>query len=159
MADQVVTFKFDRQYVNIRKIKYLLWIYFTNGVCVCVCVPNFIPWLIFLRDSQNSQWGSQNGPGDSQNKWIRLRLLRMTSSSSLLSPSSSSELQSQTFKSLFQRRCFFKHRQKHRGWCFFKTSLKHRIVKQKVRCFPQCFRFQKGHSELELNKQVRASQS
>ena len=42
---------------------------------------------------------------------------------------------------------------------FFKTSLKHRIVKQKVRCFPQCFRFQKGHSESELNKQVRASQS
>ena len=25
---------------------------------------------------------------------------------------------------------------------FFKTSLKHRIVKQKVRCFMRCFRFQ-----------------
>ena len=27
---------------------------------------------------------------------------------------------------------------------FFKTSLKHRIVKQKVRCFTRCFRFQKA---------------
>ena len=36
---------------------------------------------------------------------------------------------------------------------FFKTSLKHRIVKQKVRCFTQCFRFQKVHTESELNKQ------
>ena len=34
-------------------------------------------------------------------------------------------------------RCFgfFKHRQKHWGRRFFKTSLKHCIVKQKVRCF------------------------
>ena len=46
-----------------------------------------------------------------------------------------------------------------RSMFFFKTLLIHRIVKQKVWCFPRCFRFQKGHSESELNKQVRASQS
>ena len=43
-------------------------------------------------------------------------------------------------------RCFtfLKHRQKHRrAMFFFKTLLKHRIVKQKVRCFS----FQKAHSE------------
>ena len=34
---------------------------------------------------------------------------------------------------------FFKHRQKHWGQCFFKKSLKHRTVEQKVRCFTRCF--------------------
>ena len=34
---------------------------------------------------------------------------------------------------------FFKYCQKHQGQYFFKTSLKHRIVRQKVRCFTRCF--------------------
>ena len=31
----------------------------------------------------------------------------------------------------FMRCFFFKHCEKHWGWCFFKTSLKHRIIKSK----------------------------
>ena len=36
---------------------------------------------------------------------------------------------------------------------FFKTSLKHRIVKQKVRCFTRCFRFQMAWAHNAKNDQ------